>query len=85
MGYENWYLLDDGSGLDDGGGNDVSSARRVSRHQNLYDSVKWRDWQAKTNIPERCLAISDVLALPLDDIEDVQDAVIVPIFVEDAV
>ena len=36
-------------------------------------------------VPEGCFAIAEVLALPSNDVEDVQDAVVAPVVIEYAV
>ena len=70
-----------------GGGKEGSSERRVSRHQNLrglYISKINGCWGRSENwgVPEGGFAIAEVLALPSNDVEDVQNAVVAPVVIE---
>ena len=67
-----------------------SSCIRVSRHQNLENGVNVIELAVslagETNCqPERSLTIPYVLSLPLDDIKDMQNAVLGPVLVEDTI
>ena len=67
-----------------------SSCIRVSLHQNLENSmnvIKLAIFPTgETDYPpKRCLTITCVLTLPLDHIQDMQNAVLSPIMVKNAI
>jgi len=63
-----------------------SSCIRVSRHQNLENGMNTMkptiSLTSETDcLPERGLTIPDVLTLPFDDIQDMQNAVLGPVMI----
>ena len=92
VGCGNWYVVV-GDGVDEdaalgGGGEASSSERRVSRHQNLqiwHEAVSKGPTCVVRNGPKRSLAVREILAFPGDDVQYVEDAVVTPVIVQDAV
>jgi hypothetical protein len=69
-----------------GGDGAGSSESRASRNQNL-GKIKNRasDTLRMAGVPEGCFAVADILSLPFDHIKNMQDTIVAPVFVEDAV
>jgi len=67
-----------------------SSCIRVSRHQNLEKGIDIIKLAASLageigSLPERSLTVPNVLTLPFDNIQDMQNAVLGPFLVEDTI
>jgi hypothetical protein len=69
-----------------GGRDGGSSDKRVSLHQKLC-SIRQGGavFTRKEALPERRFAIRNILSFPLDHIEDVKDAVLLPVLIQNTI